>query len=292
MRSLVIFQCATSQIYEVTFVCLFGSVTRGHRRYARRDFHVGNGPPSRGSARSSKGKNKKTSIGPYKEVVVQIPALYKGQLSLYVPFIYVNTDAAMASRREIGGYPKKITNIGLEQFGDEWRGYLERDGKRLLSVSRRRGSNLLETPLPADKPVVLPLPFNITFPLPADRQDPGLHPATPDLAASHEIRQEGSGPGARPVDPGQLAVARGFLSGRRDELGGRGVGQRPDPQAACHEGFGFTSMCTGVIAAATVAMVIVAATVVMLTVVATLWRLWVWGRGDRRCGYCTSLLDR
>ena len=41
-----------------------------------------------------------------------------------MPFIYVNTDAAMASGREIGRYPKKIANIGLEQFGDEWRGYL------------------------------------------------------------------------------------------------------------------------------------------------------------------------
>jgi hypothetical protein len=107
-----------------------------------------------------------TSLGPYKEVVVQIPALYKGQLSMYVPFIYVNTDAAMAAGREMGGYPKKIANIGLEQFGNEWRGYLERDGKRLLSISSRRGRKLLETPLPADKPVVLPFPFNMTFPLP------------------------------------------------------------------------------------------------------------------------------
>lgn len=38
--------------------------------------------------------------------------------------------------------------------------------------SSRRGATLLSTPLPADKQVVLPFPFNMTFPLPAPTGKP------------------------------------------------------------------------------------------------------------------------
>lgn len=68
---------------------------------------------------------------------------------MYVPFIYVDSDAAMASGREVGGYPKKIANIGMEQFGDEWRRRMERilgaGGKRILSISSRRGRKVFES---------------------------------------------------------------------------------------------------------------------------------------------------
>lgn len=38
--------------------------------------------------------------------------------------------------------------------------------QRIISLNSRRGLPLLSTPLPADKPVVLPFPFNMTLPLP------------------------------------------------------------------------------------------------------------------------------
>lgn len=115
---------------------------------------------------------KVTSLGPYKELIVQIPALYKGNLSMYIPAIYVDSDRAMSSGREIGGYPKKLAKIDIEQFGNEWRASLERDGKRIISISSRQGAKLTATPLPADKQVILPFPYNLTFPLPAPTGKP------------------------------------------------------------------------------------------------------------------------
>jgi Acetoacetate decarboxylase (ADC)/SnoaL-like domain len=115
---------------------------------------------------------RKTSIGPYKELVVQIPALHQGKLSLYVPLIYVDSDRAIASGREMGGFPKKLATISMERYGSDWDAYLERDGTRIISLSSRRGSSLVSTPLPADKPVVLPFPYNMTFPLPPPTGQP------------------------------------------------------------------------------------------------------------------------
>jgi len=47
------------------------------------------------------------TLAPYNEVVLGIPCLYKEQLAMYVPFIYVTTDDAMASGRELGGFPRR-----------------------------------------------------------------------------------------------------------------------------------------------------------------------------------------
>jgi acetoacetate decarboxylase len=108
-----------------------------------------------------------SSVGTYNEFVIFIPALFNGELCLHVPFIYVDTDAAMAGGREVGGWPKKIGEIGIERSGDECRCSFDRHGKRLASAKVNVGGKLFSTPLPADKPVSLPYPYNMTFPLPA-----------------------------------------------------------------------------------------------------------------------------
>lgn len=108
-----------------------------------------------------------SSVGPYNEFVIFIPALFNGQLCLHVPFIYVDTDSAMASGREIGGWPKKLGEIGIERSGNEIRCSFDRRGRRLASAKVNVGGKLFSTPLPADKPVSLPYPYNMTFPLPA-----------------------------------------------------------------------------------------------------------------------------
>jgi hypothetical protein len=107
-----------------------------------------------------------SSVGPYNELIILIPCLYKGAMHVYCPLIYVTTDEAMSSGREVGGYPKKIGDIQLEQFGNEWRLSFSRGGERLLSASMKSGRKLFSTPLPADSPVNLPYPFNLTMPLP------------------------------------------------------------------------------------------------------------------------------
>lgn len=109
---------------------------------------------------------RESSVGPYEEFIMLIPCLYKGQMYVYNPLIYVTTDEAMASGREIGGYPKKMADIRLEQFGNEWRLSFSRGGERLISASAKSGRKLFSTPLPADKPVALPYPYNMTLPLP------------------------------------------------------------------------------------------------------------------------------
>lgn len=130
--------------------------------------------------------HKVSKLGPYKEAVVQIAALHDGELSLYIPFIYVTTDSAVAAGQEIGGYPKKIASIVMQRYGNDFEAYLERGGKRIISLNSRRGLPLLSTPLPADKPVLLPFPLQHDVALAAtDWKAPGIHTAAHDLTADY-----------------------------------------------------------------------------------------------------------
>jgi acetoacetate decarboxylase len=119
------------------------------------------------------------SFGPYNEFMPVIPCLFDGQMYLDVPLIYVDNDAAMAGGREIGGWPKKMAKIEFDRVGDEYRCTLERHGQRLASASMKIGGPLFSTPLPADKPVSLPYPYNMTFPLPAPTGKPQEDVALP-----------------------------------------------------------------------------------------------------------------
>ena len=107
-----------------------------------------------------------SSFGPYNEFMPMIPCLFNGEMYLDVPMIYVDKDSAMAAGREIGGWPKKLAKIEFDRIGNEYRVSLERRGQRLASASMKIGGKLFSTPLPADKPVSLPYPYNMTLPLP------------------------------------------------------------------------------------------------------------------------------
>jgi acetoacetate decarboxylase len=108
-----------------------------------------------------------SSFGPYNEFFVTIPCLYNGEMFLYVPLIYVDRDSAMAGGREIGGWPKKMGEIEMHRFGNQYLCSFERDGVRVASASMQVGGKMFSTPLPADKPVSMPYPYNMTLPLPA-----------------------------------------------------------------------------------------------------------------------------
>ena len=112
-----------------------------------------------------------SSFGPYKELIVAIPCLFKGEMYLYVPFIYVTNDAALAAGREMGGWPKKIADIRMERAGNDWRLSFSRNGAE-LNATVKVGYKLFSTPLSADKPVSLPYPQNMTLPLPAPTGKP------------------------------------------------------------------------------------------------------------------------
>jgi acetoacetate decarboxylase/predicted SnoaL-like aldol condensation-catalyzing enzyme len=110
-------------------------------------------------------KYRDSVVGPYNELIVAIPCLYEGQMYLYVPLIYVTTDTALIGGRELGGWPKKIGEINIERVGKNFNLTFKR-GKAELSATASIGYKLFETPLPANAPVYLGYPHNLTLPLP------------------------------------------------------------------------------------------------------------------------------
>lgn len=120
-----------------------------------------------------------SSFGPYNELFVLIPALHDGQLSLYNPLIYVDSDEAMSGGREIGGWPKKIGEINMVRLGNEYRLSFARNGQPLVSAEMQVGGKLFSTPLPADDAVRLSYPYNMTLPLPPPTGEPQATVAFP-----------------------------------------------------------------------------------------------------------------
>ena len=114
--------------------------------------------------------------GPYMEAIVTIPVLFKGTPFLYVSAIYVDTDSALTAGREFGGYPKKIADIEMYNYGNLFLSRLSRATTQektadpqfydLASSSVTKGSVLFSVPLPANNIKQLPFPYNMLLPLP------------------------------------------------------------------------------------------------------------------------------
>jgi hypothetical protein len=150
-------------------------------------------------------------LGPYMEVIINIPVLHKGQLWLYVPYIYVDTDAAMGSGREFGGYPKKLARIQMRQFGSLYLGTMSRGTMQektadpnfsdIVSVSLRKGGRLFGVPLSGDKSPELPFPYNQILPMPP----PTGQPQDYVLPTMGLRRFQGVGPGPDGAYGAQIA---------------------------------------------------------------------------------------
>lgn len=80
-----------------------------------------------------------STVGPYEEAFSTIQVRDgKGDVGLYIPYIYVNNDAALAAGREVLGAPKKLATIQLSWSLDVIQGTLERPlGKRLVTVTMK-----------------------------------------------------------------------------------------------------------------------------------------------------------
>jgi hypothetical protein len=146
------------------------------------------------------------------EVIVSIPVLHEGQIYAYVPAIYVDNDAALLAGREIGGYPKKLAQITMRNYGNLFLSHMARGSIQkktddpnftdLASSSVAKGGKLLSVPLPADNTIELSPPYNLLLPLPpptgqpqddvittmALRRFPGIGPG-PNGAAGAEVLQ-------------------------------------------------------------------------------------------------------
>ncbi len=106
------------------------------------------------------------TLEPYNEVILQVPCLYKGQPYLYIPAAYVTTDQAMASGRELFGFPKKLATIELDSSDAQFTGSLQHHGVRVARISFKQQQTLFSVPLPAKEKVVLPPPFDQLWVLP------------------------------------------------------------------------------------------------------------------------------
>ena len=171
-------------------------------------------PGQRGQAAANLvfAKYRECDLGPYMEVIVSIPVLHKGRVYGYVPAIYVDNDAALLAGRELGGYPKKMAQITMRNYGDLFLSHMSRGATQaktadpnfsdLASASVSKGEKLFSVPLPADGAIQLPPPYNLLLPLPpptgepqdyvittmALRRFPGIGPG-PNGAAGAEVLQ-------------------------------------------------------------------------------------------------------
>lgn len=75
------------------------------------------------------------TLEPYNEVILMVPCFYKGEPYLYISSIYVTTDQALASGRELLDFPKKLATIELDSSGTQFTGSLERHGVRVVRIS-------------------------------------------------------------------------------------------------------------------------------------------------------------
>ncbi len=99
-----------------------------------------------------------STLGPYREFVslVQV-ADDDGTQGMYIPFIYVTNDAALAAGREVLGAPKKLADIAVEQAAEAVVGRLARPASCTLvevvvAPAERVGSELLDALLPPATP--------------------------------------------------------------------------------------------------------------------------------------------
>jgi acetoacetate decarboxylase len=168
--------------------------------------------PGQAAANLVFAKYRECDLGPYMEVIVSIPVLHKGQLFGYIPAIYVDNDAALLAGRELGGYPKKMAQITMRNYGDLFLSHMSRGSIQektadpnfsdLASSGVTKGEKLFSVPLPADETIQLSPPYNLLLPLPpptgkpqdytiptmALRRVPGIGPG-PDGVAGAEVLQ-------------------------------------------------------------------------------------------------------
>lgn len=124
-----------------------------------------------------------TTIGPYREAIVLVGCSYRGTVGLYCPFIYVDSDAALAAGREVWGFPKKFADIELDATGSTVRGRLSRLGSALLVLDG-------DAPEPTDPAVA---GAAAALPIYNHKVVPGVAAREPDVDCLTEVRLEMTG---------------------------------------------------------------------------------------------------
>jgi hypothetical protein len=169
------------------------------------------GLPGQAAANLVFAKYRECDLGPYMEVIVSISVLHKGRPYGYIPAIYVDNDAALLAGRELGGYPKKMAQITMRNYGNLFLSHMSRGSIQtktvdpnfsdLASSNVTKGARLFSVPLPADKTVQLPSPYNMLLPLPPATGKPQDY-VIPTIALR---RVPGIGPGPNGVAGAEVA---------------------------------------------------------------------------------------
>jgi len=100
-----------------------------------------------------------STLGPYGEFVSLLRVVDDdGAPGLYVPYIYVTEDAAMAAGREVLGAPKKLARIAVEARSGMVTGTLERPAGSVLAQvavvpSQRLSAEIADLLLPSGTPL-------------------------------------------------------------------------------------------------------------------------------------------
>ncbi len=85
-----------------------------------------------------------STLGRYLELTSFVQVVDEsGRLGMYIPYIYVTNDSAMAAGREVLGAPKKLADIRLEDSYDTIQGTMDRPaGKRLATLTMAPSSRM------------------------------------------------------------------------------------------------------------------------------------------------------
>lgn len=73
----------------------------------------------------------RSTLGPYNEALIALQVYVDGEPYYYIPYIYVDSDAALAAGREVAGAPKKYAEISLTWQGRTVVGLAERARMRI-----------------------------------------------------------------------------------------------------------------------------------------------------------------
>lgn len=98
-------------------------------------------------------KYPRSTLGPYSEALIALQTVVDGRMYYYIPFIYVDGDAALAAGREAAGAPKKYAEIMLGWRGRTVMGWAERSGMVIrlgVTPEYRADRELLTSLLPVE----------------------------------------------------------------------------------------------------------------------------------------------
>ena len=76
----------------------------------------------------------RSTLGPYNEALVALQVFSERGPVYYIPYIYVDNDAALAAGREVAGAQKKLATISIAWEGRSVVGRMERAGARIEAI--------------------------------------------------------------------------------------------------------------------------------------------------------------